>query len=82
MRLQRGTIYMSPLDGPIMGCVPERMWWKPWKWQVTPWHWRACGTAGFVSETYKGEPITDLTVEGAVAMMKLFGINHVDFEGE
>jgi len=84
MKLQRGTIYMSPLDGPVMGCVPERMWWKPWRWKVTPWYWTAQKpwVGGKLPDTNEGEPITDLTMEGAVAMMKLFGIKHVDFEGE
>lgn len=84
MKLQRGTIYMAPIEGPVMGCVPERMWWKPWRWKVTPVHWSTTPdlTPGKSIGTYEGEPITDLTLEGAIAMMKLFGVKHVDFEGE
>lgn len=84
MKLQRGTIYMAPLDAPVMGCVPRRMWAKPWRWKLTPWYWSSTTefVPGKLVGTHEGPPITNLTMEGAIAMMKLFGIKHVDFEGE
>lgn len=82
MRLQRGTIYMAHLDGLVMGCGVDRMWWKPWRWKVTPYPWTRRGANGYIHEAAPVQPITDLTAEGAVAMMKLYGISHKDFEGE
>ena len=73
MKIQRGTVYMNGLEKEIMGAVPNRMWWKPWRWQVEllPWSW-ANGTSSYI--------IRNLTKEGAIGVMKLYGIKHRDFE--
>jgi hypothetical protein len=57
-----------------MGAVPNRMWWKPWRWQVEllPWNMRELGT--YI--------IRNLTKDGAIGVMKLYGIKHKDFEEE
>ena len=74
---------MAHLDGPLMGCVPRRMWWKPWKWQVTPLNWTCPYDARlgeYMRYTEDGPTITDLTEAGAIGIMKLYGIKHKDFE--
>lgn len=75
---------MAQLDAPVMGCVPRRMWWKPWKWQVTPLNWTHTYDArvqqGYMAGAKDGPPITDLTEAGAIGIMKLYGIKHKDFE--
>ena len=74
---------MAHLDDPVMGCVPRRMWWKPWKWQVTPLNWTRPYEplkGGYMVNTEAGPPITDLTEAGAIGIMKLYGIKHKDFE--
>lgn len=70
MKIQQGTVYMANLDREVMGAVPNRMWWKPWRWQVVilPWY------------TQRGYLIRNLTKEGAIGVMKLYGIKHKDFE--
>lgn len=86
MKLRNGAVYMAPLDAPVLGCVSRRMWWKPWRWQVVPLHWTKNAMKKLQAGTYvgcePGVPITDLSKEGAVAMMKLYGVEHKDFEGE
>lgn len=75
---------MAPLDSPVMACIPRRMWWKPWKWQITPMHWssyqREVNFMGFRYYTANSPAVTNLTKEGAICIMKLYGIKHQDFE--
>ena len=65
---------MAPHVAECMGAVPNRMWWKPWRWQVEllPWNMRELGT--YI--------IRNLTKDGAIGVMKLYGIKHKDFEEE
>ena len=73
---------MGPLTGPVMACVPRRMWWKPWKWQVTLWHWDGDGRAKHGGTIYAAKPtetIKNLSLEGAIGIMKLCGVEHKDF---
>lgn len=89
MRIQRGTVYMNAIDKEVMGAVPNRIWWKPWRWQVEllPWNMRDVRRVGVkvwgweVSITEK-LIIRNLTKEGAIGVMKLYGIKHKDFEEE
>ena len=74
MKIQRGTVYMSGLEKEIMGAVPNRMWWKPWSWQVEILPWTTDWKSGHI--------IRNLTLEGAIGVMKLYGIRHRDFEEE
>lgn len=88
MKLQAGSVYMTRIDGEsdVMGVVIKRMWWKPWRWQLTPMYWsQPKGNAqGYVAiaEVHDGKPIKNLTLLGVVALAKLMGIEHRDFEGE
>lgn len=82
MKIQSGGMYMGPLTGPIMACAPRRMWWKPWKWQVTIWHWRDDIEVKPGQFKYKAEPtetIKNLSLEGAIGIMKLCDVEHKDF---
>lgn len=72
MRIQRGTVYMCSLGKEIMGAVPNRMWWKPWMWQVEILPW--------ASNWKSGHTVRNLTRDGAIGVMKLYGIKHTDFE--
>lgn len=74
MRIQRGTVYMCGLATPggIMGAVPNRMLWKPWVWQVELFPWDIRERDVFT--------IRNLTMQGAIGVMKLYGIKHKDFE--
>lgn len=74
MRIQRGTVYMNGLEKEIMGAVPNRMWWKPWRWQVEILPW--------ANDWGSGYTIRNLTRDGAIGVMKLYGIKHKDFEEE
>ena len=83
MKIQSGTMYMPSISGPVMACVPRRMWRKPWKWQVTIWRWNdATGVApaGFKYRTEPMETIKNLSLEGAIGIMKLCGVEHKDFK--
>ncbi len=83
--LQAGSIYMTNIgdfDNPIMGALVRRMWWKPWRFTVTPIYYESRGAQGYISETRYGEPIRNLTKLGVVGMMKLYGVKHQDFQGE
>lgn len=82
-RLQSGTVYMTSirdLDNPVMGVIVRRMWWKPWRWALTPIYFSRPITTMGVSETREGMPITNLTKLGAIGLAKLYGVRHVDFE--
>ena len=74
MKIQRGTVYMNDVEKECMGAVPNRMWWKPWMWQVEilPWGWGVKEMSPHI--------IRNLTKEGAIGVMKLYGIKHKDFE--
>jgi hypothetical protein len=82
MKIQSGTMYMSSISGPVMACVPQRMWWKPWKWQVTIWCQRDDTVVAPGRFKYKAEPTEttkNLSFEGAIGIMKLCGVEHKDF---
>ena len=72
MKIQRGNVYMCPFEAEIMGAVPNRMWWKPWAWQVEILPW--------ANDWKNGHTIRNLTMDGAIGVMKLYGIKHKDFE--
>jgi len=72
MKIQRGTVYMSPLGAECMGAIPNRMWWKPWMWQVELLPWDIRETNEYI--------VRNLTMYGAIGVMKLYGIKHQDFE--
>jgi hypothetical protein len=63
---------MNDLEREIMGAVPNRMWWKPWAWQVEILPWS--------NELANVRIIRNLTMDGAIGVMKLYGIKHRDFE--
>ena len=63
---------MNGLEKEIMGAVPNRMWWKPWAWQVELLPWDIRETNTYI--------VRNLTKKGAIGVMKLYGIKHKDFE--
>jgi hypothetical protein len=79
---------MNDLEREIMGAVPNRMWWKPWAWQVEILPWNNMREAhlitflGFHVYSCGTYIIRNLTLEGAIGVMKLYGIKHKDFEEE
>jgi hypothetical protein len=78
MKLQPGTFYMASIGdwgNPVLGVVVARMWWKPWRFFVQPVYYRGLGG----SMVY-GEPLRNLTKLGVVGAVKLFGVEHRDFE--
>ena len=59
------------------------MWWKPWKWQVTIWRWRDDIEAKPGEVKFRAEPtetIKNLSLEGAIGIMKLCDVEHKDFK--
>jgi hypothetical protein len=84
IKIQNNTVYMTCIaeDTNVMGVVISRMWWKPWRWKVTPIYYRQRGATGYITGTQEGEPINNLTMLGAIGMAKLLGVEHKDFEGE
>lgn len=95
MKLQGGSVYLvADLGTEVMGCVVRRMWWKPWRWSVQPIYYEevvrkaragmyAVGSVREVREVREvrdGEAIKDLTMLGAVGILKLYGVRHRDFE--
>jgi hypothetical protein len=83
MKIQSGTMYVGSIMGPVMACEPRRMWWKPWKWQVTIWYWREHTETpwGFKYAAEPTETTKNLSLEGAIGIMKLCDVEHEDFEG-
>jgi hypothetical protein len=63
-----------------MGVVLTRMWWKPWRWSLTPLYFSRPITPAGMVEQREGRPITNLTLLGAIGLAKLYGVRHVDFE--
>lgn len=65
-----------------MGCVVRRMWWKPWRWSVHPIYYGELQTktGRSVYEVKDGVAIKDLTMLGAIGILKLYGVRHRDFE--
>ena len=84
MKVQHGTVYMTSIaeDTNVMGVIINRMWWKPWMWQVTPIYYKKYGADGYINESSEGPPIRNLTKLGAVGVAKLLGVTHKDFEDE
>lgn len=83
MKLQGGSVYLAAdSDTGVMGCVVRRLWWKPWRWSVQPIYYEELQTktARSVYEVRDGEAIKDLTMLGAVGILKLYGVRHRDFE--
>lgn len=89
MKLQGGSVYLiADLGTEVMGCVVRRMWWKPWRWSVQPIYYEEVTRkaragmyeVGGVREVRDGEAIKDLTMLGAVGILKLYGVRHRDFE--
>lgn len=87
MKIQSGSVYMTSIaeDTNVMGVVLKRMWWKPWRWKVTPIYYseQRVNTAkviGWSIRTDRGPTITNLSKEGAIGMAKLYGVRHRDFE--
>jgi hypothetical protein len=82
MKLQGGSVYLvtDPIDTRVMGCVVRRMWWKPWHWSVRPIYCLEVAEKGSLLELRDGEAVKDLTMLGAVGILKLYGVRHRDFE--
>lgn len=83
MKLQNGSVYMASIrdfSNPIMGVVVMRMWWKPWRWSVTPIYWAQPPGTLAVRGIFHATPITNLSKEGAIGVAKLHGVKHKDFE--
>lgn len=83
MRLQGGSVYLvAELDTGVMGCVVRRLWWKPWRWSVHPIYYdeMETKTGRSVYEVRDGVAIKDLTMLGAIGILKLYGVRHRDFE--
>jgi hypothetical protein len=77
MRIQLGTVYMNSIyefDNPIMGVVIRRMWWKPWRYSLTPIYWKVA------DEAYGAGPTNNLTKLEAIGTAKLLGVEHRDFK--
>ena len=83
IKIQNNTVYMTSIaeDTNVMGVVIGRMWWKPWRWRVKPIYYRQRGADGYITGTDEGEPISNLTLLGAIGMAKLWGVKHKDFGG-
>jgi hypothetical protein len=83
IKIQNNTVYMTCIaeDTNVMGVVISRMWWKPWRWKVTPLYYGQRGADGYITGAHEGEPISNLTLLGAIGMAKLLGVEHKDFEG-
>lgn len=85
IKIQNNSVYMANIaeETNVMGVVISRMWWKPWRWKVTPLYYRhqiVASSAGEISYTDEGETISNLTLLGAIGMAKLWGVKHKDFE--
>lgn len=85
MILLEGRVYFTSiqdLDNQIMGVVLRRMCWKPWRWSVQPFYYKGVQIeAGHnIKDVVDGEAVNNLTLLGAVGMMKLMGIKHKEFE--
>ena len=83
IKIQNNTVYMTSIaeDTNVMGVVIGRMWWKPWRWRVTPMYYRIRPTyPGEVHYSDNGETISNLTLLGAIGTAKLLGVEHKDFE--
>jgi hypothetical protein len=85
IKIQNNSVYMTSYaeDTNVMGVVIGRMWWKPWRWRVTPLYYRhqiVASSAGEISYTDEGKPTSNLTLLGAIGMAKLLGVKHKDFE--
>lgn len=83
IKIQSNTVYMANIaeETNVMGVVISRMWWKPWRWKVTPLYYGQRGAAGHITGANEGEPTSNLTLLGAIGMAKLLGVEHKDFEG-
>jgi hypothetical protein len=87
IKIQSNTVYMTSIaeETNVMGVVISRMWWKPWRWRVTPLYYRAqivSNSPGEVHYSDEGKTISNLTLLGAIGTAKLLGVEHKDFEGE
>ena len=86
IKIQSNTVYTVSsydLSNPaVLGVVISRMWWKPWRWKVTPLYYGQRGAAGHITGANEGEPTSNLTLLGAIGMAKLLGVEHKDFEGK
>ena len=82
IKIQSNTVYMTSIaeETNVMGVVISRMWWKPWRWRVTPIYYRQREATGYITRTDEGETISNLTMLGAIGMAKLWGVKHKDFE--
>jgi hypothetical protein len=86
MRIQLGTVYMNStgdFNDPLIGVVIKRMWWKPWRYSLTPLYYKpqiVSDSPGEVHYSDEGEPISNLTKLGAIGTAKLLGVEHRDFK--
>lgn len=82
MKIQSGSVYMTSIaeDTNVMGVVLKRMWWKPWRWKVTPIYYSSTRVPNKIMGVHEAETITNLSKEGAIGMAKLYGVRHRDFE--
>ena len=38
-KLRAGVMYMYPIAHDIYAVVPHRVWWAPWRWELTVYWW-------------------------------------------
>jgi hypothetical protein len=68
----------TDINSDVMSAIPNRMWWKPWRWKVEVFYWD--NAKGYRRDTSHDCTVRNLTKKGAIGVMKLHGIKHQDFE--
>ena len=71
--MKSGNMYMMPLDSPWYALTPERIWYKPWRWNLSGYqlHSRIPNAVVYNPEF---QPIaSNIRRDEIIALMKLMG---------
>ena len=70
-KFQSGAMYMLPLDSKYYALLPERIWWKPWRWDLN----------GVLNSPHLDEHLTTIASnirrDEIIGLMKIMGAYNI-----